>query len=123
MRAILAFALLLGGGVSDWTPGTAAAHSCCCGEAAGVEDTCPCPKPESNRGPQQTSCQQRAGAVALQAPRRGEQPQRRLEAAPVPADWVATQALARILPEQVSFLGGRDPDLGRHLARLSLIRI
>ena len=125
LQVILAFALLLGGGVAEWTPSLngAASHECCCGMAAGGEDACPCPKPERSRTPQPGSCQQRAGAVALQAPRRGEQAQRRVEAAPVPADWAATQPLLQNLPERVSFLGGRDPDLGRHLALLRLIRI
>ena len=112
--------------MAEWMPGAdaAAPHECCCGMTAGGEDTCPCPKPERSRTPQPGSCQQRTGAAALHAPRRGEQAERRVEATtPVPADWTATQPLLRNLPELVSFIGGRDPDLGRHLARLSTIRI
>ena len=125
LRAILAFALLLGGGAADWAPGTeAAAHACCCGEAAGVEDTCPCPKPESNRGPQRGTCDARSAAVvALQASRRGEQTQRRMEATPLPAGWDR----AAVEPGTEALVGrtfrGRDPDLGRHLALLDTFRI
>ena len=125
LRAILAFALLLGGGAADWAPGTvAAAHACCCGEAAGVEDTCPCPKPESNRGPQRGTCDARSGAVvALQASRRGEQAPRRVEASPAPAGWDR----AAVEPGTEALVGrtgrGRDPDLGRHLALLDTFRI
>ena len=41
----------------------------------------------------------------------------------MPVGWVAAQPIARNLPELVAFFRGRDPDLGRHLALLSTIRI
>ena len=125
LRAILAIALLLGGGAADWAPGTAVAtHACCCGEATGNEDTCPCPKPESNRGPQRGTCDSRSGAVVvLQAPRRGEQAQRRVEAAPAPAGWDR----AVVEPDAEALVGRtfqvRVSALGRHLALLDTFRI
>jgi hypothetical protein len=123
LRAILAFALLLGSGAADWAPGHEPAHeACCCGTPAGVEDSCPCPKPEGNRGPAAGACSERQSVVAVRAPR-AEQAQQRRESSPVPAGWVAARLVVRA--EDGTSLGprDRDPDLGRHLARLHTLRI
>lgn len=127
LRAILAVALLLGGVGGDWAlagdPAASAPHECCCGMMpGGMEDTCPCPKPEGNRTPQRGACAERQVVVAPAA-RRAEQGDRRTEPRPEPVRWARTTvgAVTAILP--VSAEGGRDPDLGRHLAGLSLLRI
>lgn len=125
LRAILSVALLLGSGLIDWTPAGAqvAPHECCCcGDAAGMGDTCPCPKPESNRGPQRGACTERQTVVALKATR-SEQGQRRTEARPEPASWAIASTDGDPGPAITDPTGGRDPDLGRHLARLSAFRI
>ncbi|HEY3399628.1 MAG TPA: hypothetical protein VGK03_03265 [Geothrix sp.] len=126
LRAILAVALLLGGWGGDWAlAGSRAAqpHDCCCGAMpSGPEDPCPCPKPESNRTPQRGACTERQ-VVATQAARRAEHGARRTEPRPEPVGWARTEADA---PEAIAIsisTGGRDPDLGRHLARLSAFRI
>ncbi|WLT30511.1 hypothetical protein [Geothrix sp. PMB-07] len=127
LRAILMLALLLGGGLGDWTAeplGSAAAlthESCCCGEPTGMEDACPCPKPEGNRGPSQNACSERTAVVAAPATRR-TQAQRRVEARPEPATWATFNAEGET-PVVGSSLRGRAPDLGRHLAGLSTFRI
>jgi hypothetical protein len=123
LRTILAVALLLGGGLGDWTPVQAqAAHeSCCCGMPAGAEDACPCPKPEGNRTPTSNPSSNPTITVAAQAARR-TQGERRTEPRPEPATWA--QALdIRELSELSITERGRDPDLGRHLARLNTFRI
>jgi hypothetical protein len=123
LRAILAFALLLGSGAADWAPGQAPAHeACCCGTPAIVEDSCPCPKPEGNRGPTTGACSQRQAVVAAQASR-AEQAQRRKEAGPVPARWATPGLVVRSEDGTSLAPRGRDPDLGRHLAQLSTFRI
>ena len=124
LRAILSLPLLLGGGVGDWAPAAPLGHeSCCCGMAAGGEDRCPCPKPDANRTPSRGSCADRQTSVATQATlRRSEQGQRRTEARPEPATWArATESAA--IEAVATPARGRDPDLGRHLARLSTFRI
>lgn len=127
LRAILAVALLLGGVGGDWAlAGSRAAsqpHECCCGAMpAGVEDTCPCPKPDGNRAPQRGACAERQTIVA-QAAREAEQSQRRTEPRPEPAGWARAASDARTTIIPVPARGGRDPDLGRHLASLSTFRI
>jgi hypothetical protein len=124
LRAILAFMLLLGSGAGNWLPVSAQAHeSCCCGTPASAEDTCPCPKPESNRTPLRGTCSERQTVVASQvAERKAEQGQRRTEPRPEPLSW----ALAQIDETASAFCihaSGRDPDLGQHLARLGTFRI
>ena len=125
LRAILAVTLLLGSGIADWAPATAAQpHECCCGMVpTGVEDSCPCPKPEGNRAPQRSTCFERQSVVAAQAARRTEQGQRRKESRPAPADWVGTQGTSLTKAGFAQQPRGRDPDLGRHLARLDTLRI
>ncbi|WP_291270872.1 hypothetical protein [Geothrix sp.] len=131
LRAILTVVLLLGSGAGIWTPVQAheSHESCCCGAPTGIgagigtgmEDSCPCPKPEGNRGPAPSTCTERAAAVAAPTARR-TQVERRTEPRPEPATW----AQAVPSPERTeSFPAaeGRDPDLGRHLARLSALRI
>ncbi|WP_257309926.1 hypothetical protein [Geothrix fuzhouensis] len=125
LRAILAVALLLGGVGGDWALAgdrAAAPHECCCGMMpGGMEDSCPCPKPEGNRTPQRGACAERQVVVAPAA-RRAEQGARRTEPRPEPVGWArATSEVAEILP--IAIQGGRDPDLGRHLARLNTLRI
>ncbi|GLH66165.1 hypothetical protein [Geothrix edaphica] len=125
LRAILAVALLLGGWGGDWVlAGSRAAqsHDCCCGTMpSGMEDPCPCPKPEGNRTPLRGACTERQ-AVAAQAVRRSEQGERRTEPRPEPSGWArSTSDVAENLP--IPTQGGRDPDLGRHLARLNTLRI
>jgi hypothetical protein len=124
LRAILAIVLLLGSGVADWSPVRTQAHeSCCCGMPAEAGDSCPCPKPEGNRTPQQGTCGERSSVVLAQASLGGAvQRQRRTEPQPEPTTW----ALAREVREASGMpapVGGRDPDLGRHLAQLSAFRI
>lgn len=122
LRTILATVLLLGGWAGDWAPVQAQAHeSCCCGTPAGHEDRCPCPKPEGPRSPSQSLCANRTTTVASLAVRR-TQVERRTEPRPEPVVWA--EALdARELSGSPAPVRGRDPDLGRHLARLSTFRI
>lgn len=123
LRAILAIALLLGSGAGDWLPAAQAHESCCCGTPASMEDGCPCPKPEGNRTPLRGSCAEQQTVVAPQAAgRQAAQSQRRIEPRPEPARWALAQAgEASSVPG--THEGGRDPDLGRHLARLGTFRI
>lgn len=123
LRAILAVVLLLGGMGGDWAlAGSLPAHDCCCGPVlAGIEDTCPCPKPESSRG-SRGACTERQTVAAQGAQRRAEQGQRRTEPRPKPAGW-ARAAAGTVEAASVPVRGGRDPDLGRHLARLTTLRI
>ena len=126
LRAILSVALLLGSGISDWMPAasqTTSHVSCCCGTPAGMKDSCPCPKPEGNRRPQRNSCTERQTVVATRAARRSEQGQRRTEPRPEPTRWAVAQDVALIESGDAQLSRGRDPDLGRHLARLSMFRI
>lgn len=127
LRTLLACALLIGGVGLDWAPTAAAAESheaCCCGMLPGPHDTCPCPKPEGPQGPAQNGCGTRT--TPLTAPqallRQAEQGEtRRRETTPVPVVLRMVQVAGH---EGVPSVGiGRDPDLGRHLARLSLLRI
>ncbi len=120
LRAIFAVVLLLGGGAGDWAPAQAH-HACCCGMPSGVEDSCPCPKPEGNRGPSRSLCSERGTVVATVAVRR-TQAEPRTEARPEPAAW--TRASQTLTSEGIPTPArGRDPDLGRHLARLQTFRI
>jgi len=122
LRAILAIGLLLGSGATDWTPAFASAHgSCCCGTLPGAQDACPCPKPEGSRSPSSSSCAKRAVSVAALAVRQA-QGQRKVEPRPEPATWARDAATAE--PTGLATPArGRDPDLGRHLARLESFRI
>lgn len=122
LRAILSAALLLGSGVGDWLPVSEQAHeSCCCGMPAGIPDTCPCPKPEGNRTPTNAPCTTRTVVAAAPAVRR-TQAERRTEPRPEPVDWAWPESPV-VLAGQTESARGRDPDLGRHLARLSTFRI
>lgn len=123
LRAILAIALLLGSGAGDWLPAAQAHESCCCGTPANMEDSCPCPKPEGNRTPLRGACAERRDVVAPQASgRKAAQGQRRMEPRPEPVSWtLALSDEAASMPR--THEGGRDPDLGRHLARLGIFRI
>lgn len=131
LRAILTVVLLLGSGAGIWAPVQAheSHESCCCGAptgsqpglGAGMEDSCPCPKPEGNRGPASSACTERAAAVAAPTARRA-QGERRTEPRPAPATW-AQAASSPERTESFPAAEGRDPDLGRHLARLSALRI
>ena len=122
LRAILAVALLLGSGAADWAPLPTQAHeSCCCGRPAGAEDACPCPKPEGNRTPASNPCSNPTITVAALAARR-TQGERRTESRSEPATW-AQSLDVRELSGSPAAGGGRDPDLGRHLARLNTFRI
>ena len=122
LRAILSAALLLGSGFGDWAPAEAA-HSCCCGTPAGVEDACPCPRPEGSRGPQRSACAERATAVAVQAAsRKSEASPRKAEPGPAPLAC-ATSEGSPVPALLEGAAPGRDPDLGRHLARLRTHRI
>lgn len=128
LRAILAVALLLGGMGGDWalagTRPAAQPHDCCCGTVpAGMEDPCPCPKPDSNRAPQRGACAERTSVVAPQGARRSEQGERRVEPRPEPAGWARAAAREASSADPVHVEGGRDPDLGRHPAHLSTLRI
>jgi len=126
LRAILTVALLLGGVGGDWVLAgdqtASAPHECCCGMVpGGMGDTCPCPKPEGNRTPLRGACAERQ-VVAAQAARRSEQGERRTEPRPEPIGWAdSTSDSAESLSTLIEV--GRDPDLGRHLARLNTLRI
>lgn len=132
LRAILTLALLLGGGLGDWAADAAdlfaaaaapAHESCCCGEPAGPEDACPCPKPEGNRGPSRTLCGERATVTAAPATRRAQRRvQRRMEPRPEPAAWAVLNT-ENESPVMENGPRGRAPDLGRHLAALGAFRI
>jgi len=125
LRAILAVALLLGGGLGDWTPTAVPGHeSCCCGTPAGTEDSCPCPKPEGNRTPTRSTCTDRTAPVASSPSRKGqgEQGERHTEPSPVPTGWDRAVAVVG-RTEYLTHVEGRDPDLGRHLASLGTSRI
>lgn len=136
LRAILAAVLLLGGGAGDWAPVQASAvpahESCCCGTpasspASGMEDSCPCPKPEGNQAPSRSACAPRATVLAALAARRTSS-ERKTEPRPEPATWAeafegfdASEAAGSRLSRSSAW--GRDPDLGRHLAHLATFRI
>jgi hypothetical protein len=124
LRAILAIVLLLGSGVGDWLPASSQAHeSCCCGTPASGEDSCPCPKPEGNRTPQQGACSERQTVVATQAAERKAEPgKRRIEPRPEPLSW-ALMKINESPSESCPQAGGRAPDLGQHLAALGTFRI
>ncbi len=124
LRAMLAVVLLLGSGAGNWLPVATQAHeSCCCGTPASAEDTCPCPKPEGNRTPLRGACTERQAVVATQAAeRKAEQGQRRAEPRPEPLSWTLAQA-DEASSASCTHTGSRDPDLGRHLARLGTFRI
>jgi hypothetical protein len=130
LRAILAVALLLGSGFGDWAPAPAQAGRCshescccgCCGTPASTGNPCPCPKPEGNRGPAQSPGQNRAAAAALLASR-CTQGERRTEPRPEPETWAASADVFAEHPSSAASARGRDPDLGRHLARLNTFRI
>jgi len=122
LRTILAVVLLLGSGLGDWAPVQTQAHeSCCCGMPAGAEDACPCPKPEGNRTPTSNPCSNPTITVASLAARR-TQGERRTEPRPEPATWAQAMDV-RELSGYPDAERGRDPDLGRHLARLNTFRI
>ena len=123
LRAILAIALLLGSGAAGWAPATQAMpHDCCCGAVpASIEDSCPCPKPEGNRGPATPRCARDTVVVAVQAEKQA-QAQRKVEPRSEPATWDEGKVLSASTGAS-TIERGRDPDLGRHLAQLSTFRI
>jgi len=122
LRAILTVALLLGSGLGDWAPIQTQAHeSCCCGMPAGAEDACPCPKPEGNRTPSSTPCSNPTISAITLAVRR-TQGERRTEPRPEPATWARALDVRELAGLPIAE-PGRDPDLGRHLARLNTFRI
>ena len=126
LRTILAIALLLGSGIADWAPASAqlgaqAHESCCCGTAAGAEDSCPCPKPEGNRTPSSNLCTNGALSIVSLAVRQTQR-ERRAEPRPEPATWAQAMDV-RELSGSPALMRGRDPDLGRHLAQLNTFRI
>lgn len=126
VRSLLACALLFGGLGWSWTPvpvQAAEPHECCCGMVPGPHHDCPCPKPET---PSQNGCGSRTqGATAplvwLQRAAQGET--RREAPRPLPAAGQRVAGLAADAPSMPISGWGRDPDLGRHLARLRLLRI
>lgn len=130
LRTLLACALLLGGMGADWAPAAdpaAETHACCCcGMLPGPHDTCPCPKPETPQGPSQNGCGTRSTPLSTPLAllqRTGQAEARRSEPRPEPSAAPAAR-LAECGEAQPAGAGqGRDPDLGRHLARLSLLRI
>ncbi|MFN7958570.1 MAG: hypothetical protein U0P46_09645 [Holophagaceae bacterium] len=127
LRAMFAVVLLLGGLGGDWAPAAAtAAHACCCGTPAslpaGMEDGCPCPKPEGSRTPR-GACTERQAPTVQVVQREAEQGQRRSEPRPEPATWARPAADLGGSHAFSAASRGRDPDLGRHLAHLSTFRI
>lgn len=130
LRTLLACALLIGGVGLDWTPATASApetHACCCcGMLPGPHDSCPCPKPESPQGPAQNGCGSRTTGVStpLALLRQAEQGEcLRSEPQPAPPALAVVRVEEAPGPHSARSARGRDPDLGRHLARLSFLRI
>jgi hypothetical protein len=129
LHAFFAVVLLLGGLGGDWALGqnepAAAPHSCCCGTAQGMEDSCPCPKPEGNRTPASGgACANRPTVTApLVAGWRTQTAQRRIEPRPEPVTWISARNEAFGSIDDSLSAHGRDPDLGRHLARLGLLLI
>lgn len=132
LRTVLALALLIGGWGLDWVPiagSTPAPHHCChCGMLPGPHESCPCQKPEGPQGPSQNGCGGSrstpiSGPLAfLEAAGQGET----LGSEPLP--WPPGRIGTPDSCEAESGAGattghGRDPDLGRHLARLRLLRI
>jgi hypothetical protein len=129
LRTLFAVVLLLGSFGGDWALGQneqkVAPHSCCCGMAQGMEDTCPCPKPEGNRTPANGgACTNRQPVTApLVAACRAESAQRRIEPRPEPATRISARNEALEAVNDSHSVHGRDPDLGRHLARLGSLLI
>ncbi|HEX9008902.1 MAG TPA: hypothetical protein VF804_00940 [Holophagaceae bacterium] len=129
LRTLLACALLIGGMGLDWAPAASAAEShetCCCGMLPGPHDTCPCPKPEGPQGPSQNGCGTRTTPVSTPLAllqRAGQAETRRSEPRPEPVAGSEAQVAGIADVQAVLPARGRDPDLGRHLARLSLLRI
>lgn len=129
LRTLLACALLIGGVGLDWAPTAAAAEThatCCCGMVPGPHDTCPCPKPEGPQGPSQSGCGTRTTPVSTPLAllqRAGQAETRRSESRPEPLVPLAARVAWSMDVQPVRAGQGRDPDLGRHLARLSLLRI
>jgi hypothetical protein len=123
LRAILAVMLLLGSGAAGWLPMTEAHEACCCGTPKGIEDTCPCPSPGGSRGTSRGACTERQVVVAAQVASQSEKAQRRLESRPEPEGWELSRAVSCRETGVVFTVRGRDPDLGRHLARLDTLRI
>lgn len=130
LRTLLACALLIGGGGLDWAPAAASAagthECCCCGMLPGPHHSCPCQKPEGPQGPSQNGCGSRTAPVStplalLQRAEQGET--RRSEPRPEPAAAQVAQVAGTADIQPVLPARGRDPDLGRHLARLNLLRI
>lgn len=90
-----------------------------------MEDTCPCPKPEGNRTPSNGGvCASRPTVTApLVAGWRTQAAQRRIEPRPEPTTWTSARNEASEAIAVTPSAHGRDPDLGRHLARLGLLLI
>ncbi|MFN8010437.1 MAG: hypothetical protein U0P81_03450 [Holophagaceae bacterium] len=118
VRILLAFALVLGAGQGLSLPADTPACGCCDTPA----EPCPCgpttPVP-GHRAPCAAPVQ--AAAPAQEAETTGEAAPREREAAP----WTAAPGTAQDLREATPRRAprGRDPDLGRHLATLRLLRI
>ena len=130
LRTLLACALLIGGVGLDWAPAAAAEshEACCCGMLPGPHDTCPCPKPEGPQGPSQNQNGCGTRSTPLSTPlgmlqRAGQAETRRSEPRPEPSAAPATRLAGCAGAQPLAAGQGRDPDLGRHLARLSLLRI
>lgn len=129
LRTLLACALLIGGMGLDWAPAAAAAEAhgtCCCGMLPGPHDTCPCPKPETPQGPTQNGCGTRSTPLSTPLAllqRAGQAEARCSEPRPEPPAVPATRPAASVAVLPAGAGQGRDPDLGRHLAQLSLLRI
>lgn len=118
-RLFLAFALVTGAGSSILVPAEAQACGCC----DLPTDPCPCgpvtPAPASHRIPGKT-----AAPVQAEATETAEaQPEMVPEARPLDGLPQARTGLAAASPAAPAGPRGRAPDLGRHLARLNLLRI
>jgi hypothetical protein len=113
-RLLLALALTFVGG-AGFVGSAAPAEAACC------EDTCPCPCPPPTPARHRPPAAAAPAVPAAPAPAAARKVEPRTEPRPFAAFVPAPEA-HRVVPPLTDGRG-RDPDLSRHLARLSLHRI
>lgn len=118
-RLFLAFALIIGAGSSILVPAEAPACGCC----DLPSEPCPCgpvnPVPASHRIPGNAATPVQAEAAEpAETHREVVSEARPLDGLPQQAEGMVASA-----PGPARQPRGREPDLGRHLARLNLLRI
>jgi len=122
-RLFLAFALVTGAGTSILVHAEAQACGCC----DLPTDPCPCgpvtPAPASHRIPGNTAAPVQAEATETVEAHQSSTPEARpLDGLPQARTGLATASTAASTTAPM-WPRGRAPDLGRHLARLNLLRI